>query len=41
MKDWIRALAAECYEEGVYELVKRYEKYLNLSDDYIENSKNL
>jgi hypothetical protein len=33
VKDWLRAQAAEFYEEGILKLVKRYEKCLNVNDD--------
>ncbi|GBN61901.1 hypothetical protein AVEN_220460-1 [Araneus ventricosus] len=33
---WINELAAEEYDMGIWKLVDRYEKYLNVGGDYVE-----
>ena len=38
MKDWLYTQAAELYEEGIFKLVKCYDKWLNLNRNYIEKT---
>jgi hypothetical protein len=34
--DWLNSQAAVWYEEGISKLVSRYDKCLNVQDDYVE-----
>lgn len=34
--DWLHFQAAEFFAEAICKLVKRYDKCLNLNDDYVE-----
>ena len=34
--DWLNSQAAVWYEEGISKLVSRYDKWLNVQDDYME-----
>ena len=34
--DWLNGQAAVCYEEGISELVSRYNKCLSVQGDYVE-----
>jgi hypothetical protein len=36
VKEWLNGLAAEVYDEGIRKLVTRYDKCLNVGDDYVE-----
>jgi histone-lysine N-methyltransferase SETMAR len=36
VKEWLNGLAAEVYDEGIQELVTRYDKCLNVGGDYVE-----
>jgi hypothetical protein len=34
--DWLNSQTAFWYEEGIIKLVSRYDKCLNVQDDYVE-----
>jgi histone-lysine N-methyltransferase SETMAR len=36
VKEWLNGLAAEVYDEGIQKLATRYDKCLNVGDDYVE-----
>jgi len=38
VQKWLISQAAAFYEEGIYKLVPRYDKYLNNDGEYVENS---
>jgi hypothetical protein len=36
MQHWVKALAADFFDEGIQKLVPRYDRCLNLGGDYVE-----
>jgi hypothetical protein len=36
VKLWSNGLAAEVYDEGIQKLITRYDKCLNVGDDYVQ-----
>jgi hypothetical protein len=36
VKEWLYGLEAEVYDEGIQKLVTRYDKGLNVGDDYVQ-----
>lgn len=37
--NWFKLLAAQCCEERMKNVVKRFEKYVEVEDNYLESSK--
>lgn len=36
VKQWLNGLTAKDYEKGILKLVNRYDKCLNVNNDYVE-----
>lgn len=39
VNEWLKSLWTDFYEEGTQKLVNRYDKHLNLTVDYVKNSR--